>query len=361
MRAAVVTGFDPARHSGGIETFTRRLVELLERRGVACDLVLPGGRQRPPGLRHGMLADLVALGAALRGGGRGYSLVVCNGFYGLGLFPPTVRTVNVFHASHRAFAEAVRPVVPRWQYEEYRCLWGGLGEAASGFGRALVAVSPRVRDELAREHALKDVTVVAHGVDAARFRPIDRADARRSLGLRADAEVGLFVGRWDVLKGCDLAAAAMDRAPEVEWLLALGDAGADRARPIPGRARVLENVPHDAMPALYSAADFVLFPSRYEGFGYALVEALACGVPVLATPVGVAPDLLSGDALGPLLLPDPAAGSRAIADAVAGTLGRLRRDAGWRARIAAEGRARVKARHDLARWEPEMARALGVA
>jgi glycosyltransferase involved in cell wall biosynthesis len=56
------------------------------------------------------------------------------------------------------------------------------------------------------------------------------------------------------------------------------------------------------MPLLYSAAAAVLVPSESEGFGLAAIEALACGVPVLATPVGVAP-LVAGSLEGCLVAP----------------------------------------------------------
>ena len=67
------------------------------------------------------------------------------------------------------------------------------------------------------------------------------------------------------------------------------------------------------MPLWVNAANAVLVPSEREGFGLAALEALACDVPVLATPVGIAPEALAGIA-GTLCAPfDAAAWARALA------------------------------------------------
>jgi teichuronic acid biosynthesis glycosyltransferase TuaC len=118
------------------------------------------------------------------------------------------------------------------------------------------------------------VAVLPCGVDVDRFRPLPRADARRALGLDLDRPYVLFPsdpGRPD--KRHDLAQAAVG---EQATLLTLG--------------RV---VPAD-VPLWMNAANAVVVPSDHEGFGLAVLEALACDVPVLATPVGVHPVALDG-------------------------------------------------------------------
>jgi mannosyltransferase len=54
---------------------------------------------------------------------------------------------------------------------------------------------------------------------------------------------------------------------------------------------VRRNVPNEMMPLYYSAADLLLFPSRYESFGYTPLEAMACGLPVVASRTGIFEDL----------------------------------------------------------------------
>jgi glycosyltransferase involved in cell wall biosynthesis len=117
--------------------------------------------------------------------------------------------------------------------------------------------------------------VLPCGADLDRFRPAPRAEARRRLGL--DPE-----GRYLLFPAAPFRPAKRhDRALEVGRL-------AD-AEVLSGGAIEAEN-----MPDWMNAANAVLITSENEGFGLVAVEALACDVPVLSTPVGVAPALLRG-------------------------------------------------------------------
>jgi glycosyltransferase involved in cell wall biosynthesis len=117
------------------------------------------------------------------------------------------------------------------------------------------------------------VEVLPCGVDLRRFHAIDRGAARRELGLDPEGPYLLFpADPARPEKRHDLALAAAGGVP----LLSLGDV--DPAR----------------VPLWVNAANAVLVPSDRESFGLATLEALACDVPVLATPVGVAPEALAG-------------------------------------------------------------------
>ncbi len=113
------------------------------------------------------------------------------------------------------------------------------------------------------------------GPDLGRFRPLPRADARRRLGLDPDGRYLLFPANPD------RAEKRVDRAAEV--------AAASGAELLTGGA-----IDPDLMPLWVNAANAVLVTSDYEGFGLTCVEALACDVPVLSTPVGIAPFALAG-------------------------------------------------------------------
>ncbi len=117
--------------------------------------------------------------------------------------------------------------------------------------------------------------VLPCGVDLERFAPIDRVEARRALGLGAEGPYLLF--------------SADPSRPEKRHDLArtLADAvGASLLK--------LGAVDPERVPLYVNAANAVLVPSDREGFGLAVLEALACDVPVLATPHGVAPEVLAG-------------------------------------------------------------------
>jgi teichuronic acid biosynthesis glycosyltransferase TuaC len=113
------------------------------------------------------------------------------------------------------------------------------------------------------------------GPDLSRFGPASRGQARRELGLEADGRYLLFP--------------ANPARPEKR---------ADRARELAEvcDAELLSGgaIEPERMSIWFNAASAVLVTSDYEGFGMVCVEALACEVPVLSTPVGIAPFLLDG-------------------------------------------------------------------
>jgi glycosyltransferase involved in cell wall biosynthesis len=135
--------------------------------------------------------------------------------------------------------------------------------------------------------AAQRAQVLPTGVDVERFRPLERADARARLGLRADARYALFP--------------ADPSRPEKRHDRALAVARAAGAELL-----VLGGVEPELVPLWVNAADAVLVPSEREGFGLAVLEALACEVPVLATPVGVHAQALA-DVEGTLCAPFDAA------------------------------------------------------
>jgi teichuronic acid biosynthesis glycosyltransferase TuaC len=139
----------------------------------------------------------------------------------------------------------------------------------------LAAVSATLVRELPGRAAQRRAQVLPCGVDLERFRPLPRARARAELGLDPDQPYLLFPADPSRAEKRLDRALALARAVEVE-LLTLGAVDPDR------------------VPLWVNAANAVLVPSEREGFGLAVLEALACDVPVLATPVGIHPDALKG-------------------------------------------------------------------
>lgn len=115
-------------------------------------------------------------------------------------------------------------------------------------------------------------TLIPCGVDLGRFRPLDRAEARRSLGLVQGDRYVLFP--FDPDRGekrWDLATAAVARLRELGMAATL----------LP-----VWNVPNDQMPLYYAAADVMILCSDTEGSPTSVKEALACNLPVVSTDVG---------------------------------------------------------------------------
>lgn len=144
------------------------------------------------------------------------------------------------------------------------------------------------------------VEVIANGVDLDRFHPpglAEREDARRQFHLDDDDRVVLFVGHDFAGKGLDVAIDALRSATTVLLLVAGGnqqsiEAGRRRAEAAGVAPRVLFMGPRSDLPLFFAAADIFVLPSVYEAHGLVILEALASGVPVVATRVGCAPDVV---------------------------------------------------------------------
>lgn len=147
--------------------------------------------------------------------------------------------------------------------------------------------------------------VIGNGVDVDRYRPAsisDRLQARRSIGLTDalpdEAVCLLFVGHEFDRKGLPLAIEALVDGPAEVHLVVVGGTRdmVANAQARTERFGVAERV-HligqlaDPLPAFWAADAFIL-PSAYESYGLVVLEALACGLPVLATPTGCVPDIV---------------------------------------------------------------------
>lgn len=173
--------------------------------------------------------------------------------------------------------------------------------------------------------------VIMHGIDTAAFAPPEsRAAARAALGLPELRMVGCF-GRIRAQKGTDTFIEAMLRVLPARpgWgAVVLGRATpqhrgfleALKARVaeagLAGRIVFAGEVPVDAIADWYRALDLFIAPQRWEGFGVTPLEAMATGVPVIATTVGAFPELIVEGGNGRLVPPGDAAAMAEAAAAV---------------------------------------------
>ena len=140
------------------------------------------------------------------------------------------------------------------------------------------------------------VCVLSNGVDRNLFRPYDRAAAKERLGLEGAAV--LSVGNLRTLKGHHLLIEAISGLDGVTLLIAGGGSEREPLQALASdlgvseRVRFLGVVEQTALPALYAAADVFALASSSEGCPNVVLEAMACGVPIVATPVGAIPQMV---------------------------------------------------------------------
>jgi D-inositol-3-phosphate glycosyltransferase len=277
----------------------------------------------PPDVVHAhfWMSGLAALDAA-----RGLGIPVVQTFHALG-------TVKRRHHGARDTSPPQRLRIER--------------RVAAGADRIVATCSDEVFELLRMGADRRRIAVVPCGVDLERFTPDGPAEPRTGAARRIVAACRLVErkGIGDVVR-------ALPAVPDAELHLAggpdrralAGDPEAVRLRALAAglgvadRVRLRGRVGRDAMPALLRSADVVVCAPWYEPFGIVPLEAMACGVPVVATAVGGQIDSVVHGLTGLHVAPrDP--------DGLAVSLGALLDDPAWRAELGAAGRRRARSRY----------------
>ncbi|MHC4818680.1 MAG: glycosyltransferase [Planctomycetota bacterium] len=187
---------------------------------------------------------------------------------------------------------------------------------------AVIAVSRALATAM-RELKLHDgpIEVVANGVDPSHFHPRQRAAAREAVGLRDAGRFVVCVGHLEPVYRQELLlrALAHAEAPTDLSVRFLGQ-GADRARlealalslGVHERVVFMGTVPHEQMPAWFAASNGSVQLNRSAGSPNAVLESVACGIPVLASDIPPMREALGTPEQGMLVEPDPAAVARGL-------------------------------------------------
>jgi teichuronic acid biosynthesis glycosyltransferase TuaC len=250
MRALVVTNLYPSPRDPARGSFVRDQVKALRR---LPDLDLDLFTFESLGTRGYLEAA-----REVRRRYRDSALDVVHAHFGLNIWP----ALTVRRAAHAVTLHGTDLVDPRSR---------AVTLAGVPFMDLVAAVSKPLGALLPRRLVRGRLAVLPCGVALDRFRRIDRREARRALGLDPDGRYILFpADPARAEKRYDRATEAAGGAPLL----------------------VLKGIDPEQVPLWVNAANAVLVTSERESFGLAVLEALACDVPVLATPVGIAPEVV---------------------------------------------------------------------
>lgn len=178
---------------------------------------------------------------------------------------------------------------------------------AAGRAAGLITVCQALKDVLIELGVPGErVTVLRNGVDLKFFQPSqDRAALRRSLKITGTAL--LSVGNLIESKGHDLIIRALAQLPDTRLLIAGGGDGGESFRNlaqslgVADRVTFLGSINHEALRDYYGAVDILVLASRREGMANVLLEAMACGTPIVASNVGGTPEVIAAPEAGVLM------------------------------------------------------------
>ena len=191
-------------------------------------------------------------------------------------------------------------LIPQFRLPRKMILWAARN--ASG----IVTVCNALKDEMVGLGVAADkITPLRNGVDLQRFQPMDRAAARATLGLKRFTL--LSVGLLDPRKAHDLIIKALPSLPDVDLLIA--GSGPEKKNleqlaqelGVADRVTLLGPVPQTELKTYYNAADVLVLASSREGWANVLLEAMACGTPVVASNVWGTPEVVAAPEAGELM------------------------------------------------------------
>jgi glycosyltransferase involved in cell wall biosynthesis len=179
-------------------------------------------------------------------------------------------------------------------------------EGAMRYAKGIIAVSQDLKNKILNMGFPENkVHLLYNGIDRSLFYPIDRQTARDSCGTAIDKKIILFIGNLKVSKGCNLlleafALLALENSSVELVYIGSGDQLGGMKKTVAEKGleesvHFLGSISHGLLGNWINASDVLVLPSMNEGVPNVVLEAQACGIPVVATKVGGIPEIVSSD------------------------------------------------------------------
>jgi glycosyltransferase involved in cell wall biosynthesis len=267
MRIGLVTPIYPG--IGGVERFSQYLKKVFPN----MEIFSHSGKSRFWFLSEEKMAFSLGSKIKKEHKKKPFDIVFANGMFGwnLGRIP----SINVFHGGYKMLAENCFKGKDRMKYFLANSIHSRF-EKKSSKNKICVSVSENSRKDLEKYYDISS-RVIPNCVDTEVFKPMSKKKVREELGLPANKEIILFVGRLEYCKGFDVLQEIAKKNSDKLFLCVNPTKTEDEGNLF---YRTCEDM--NEMPKYYNAADRVVVSSRYESFSLVFLEALACNVPAFA-------------------------------------------------------------------------------
>ena len=348
MKIAILVGGLPPERLGGTEVATHNIARHLAKRGHDVHIItfLDGGLPKES-MEQGFYVHRIRFPKVRFVGGillRVKVLLVLKKFN-----PDVIHAQNIGNGIFGFWAKKFlrRPYVVWGQGSDVYVAWQfkkQISKLVLPSADAVIALTEDMRGEM-QKLCNREIFVIPNGIDLERFENLSRAKARSELQIKETEKIILFVGTLRAVKGVKYLIQAMSIMGQnsINARLILVGNGEER-QSLQGLTKELDleedvtfvgKVPNEEIPQYMIASDVFVLPSLSESFGIVNLEAMACGLPIVATKVGGLPEIIEEGKNGFLVEPK---NLEQIAEKVRLLLG----DDELRRRISENNKTRVK-------------------
>jgi len=279
--------FPAIKGKSGTDVYTRRLANALQHRGIATEITwFSPYYQFAPYLLRNVPPPL------------GTHIIHTNSWNGFAFKRPRIPLVVTEH--HCVFDPRYRPYKTRAQHIFHETMIRRFEMASFRVASVITAVSHFTASSLANTLGISSTHVIHNWIDTFTFTPPDLGASPSKHRFRL-----LFIGNLSMRKGADLLVPIMrELGPEFELRFTSGLRALKTTELTDNMVPLGRLTEESELIGAYQQCDALLFPSRFEGFGYVALEAMACGKPVITGNNSALPEIVQDKVTGILCPPD---------------------------------------------------------